>query len=510
MTVNRVYCACQPDCAFLASPGSRFNISHDRTPERQPERSAEMTRRSRRGKAPPPDWSAYRDRPADLALDVFGISTWSRQRELVQAVADHDRVSVTKGHKTGGSTAVAILSWWFCLTRPNGRTVLMSNTHRQVRSVLWREVRALHRRALVPIPAEVNDVPERGVVFADGREILGFSTDTAEQAAGISGEELLFIYDEASGAPAPLIEVLLGSAAGDAKILLLGNPTKNAGPFYDSHHDSAHMWHRLHISSLESPNVVEGKRLIPGLATKRWADERREDWGEQNPLWYVRVLGLWPPQSLQAVMGMQAVDDGVGRFDPKAWTESSGPTVLGCDPARFGSDESVVFAVRGLATLPPYVFRGLDSIALAREVVRIALEVGRPGEVVTVNVDETGLGGGVVDQLRTMPDLQVNAINAGESPGNPQYQRRRDELWFGVASFLKQGGMLPNDRKLVGELVGVEYSFSPTGKIVVEPKEELRKRLGRSPDRADALALAVYRPACVGTADLWMKAYGLA
>jgi hypothetical protein len=437
------------------------------------------------------DFSAYRDRPVEFARDIFGLELWSRQAELAQSVADHDRVSCTSGHKTGKSLAIALLAWWFVLTRADGRVVLMSNTGRQLRATLWREVKRLALRARVKLDCEINDLPERGVVFADGREIAGFSTDESERAAGISGDELLLIYDEASGMPPTLYEAIMGIAGGDAKIALLGNPTKSAGPFFDSHHDSAALWHTLTISSEETPNVVSGERLIPGLATRRWRDERRADWGD-GPLFDVRVRGRWPSQSTHAVIGMQLVDERVAAWRREAFAESTAPTKFGVDVSRFGDNESVIFAMRGHATLPPWVFRGLDTIALAREVRRIAQEVGREGEVVTCNVDETGLGGGLVDVLRDMGGLRVVGINAGESPGNPQYQRRRDELWFSLAAWLKAGGTIPGDRKLVGELVAVEYSFAPTGKIVVEPKDGLSKRLGRSPDRSDALALAVF------------------
>jgi phage terminase large subunit len=486
-------CACAPACRFPAAPGSKYYALHDPAPERRSERSARM-REVRAGRGDMFDWSAYRARPVELLQDVFGFTPWERQAELLRAIAEHDRVSYAAAHKVGKSEAMAGAAWWWPTTRPNARVVITAPTARQIRSVVWRAVMAFFRRAKVPIVCEVNDRPELGVQFANGNEIIGFSSDEAERFAGISGENLLFVVDEASGISAEIFEAIMGSAAGGAKVVLVGNPTKTAGPFYDSHHDSAAHWHRGTISSEESPNVIAGERIIPGLATRQWLEERRDDWGAESPLYAIRVLGQWPRQSAHAVVGMDAVDVAIRRDCRQAFKLSDAPLVLGVDVARFGSDESVVFAARGLSTLPPFVFRGLDTVALAFRVRAIAHELARPNERVKVNVDESGVGGGVVDQLRRFDDLDVNGINAGESAGNPQYMRRRDELWFSIANYLKRGGTLPDDRKLIGELVAVEYSFSPNGKIQVEAKDELRKRLGRSPDRADALALAVYVP----------------
>jgi hypothetical protein len=440
----------------------------------------------RRGERVELDVARYVDDPVGLARDAFGIELWSRQAELVSAVASYDRVTCRAGHKLGKSLAVAVIVWWFVLTRSTGRAVIVAPTARQIRGVDWREVKALHKRARIKLDCEVHDVPERGVQFADGREIIGFTSDTPERFAGVSGDELLIVVDEASGISAELFEAITGTVAGGAKLVLTGNPTQSAGPFYDSHH-TADYWHRLAISSEESPNVVAGKRLIPGLATSEWIEERRADWGAGSPLYAVRVLGEYPSQASNAVVSLDLIERATSEWSKHAYDESAEPLRIGVDVARFGDDESVIVCRRGLTVGSIVARRGLDSIRLAAEVARAA-----NGERAIVNVDEGGVGGGVVDQLKLYRNLTVHGINAGSASGNAQYARKRDELWFSIVDYLKAGGTFPDDAKLTGELVAVEYSFSPSGKIVVEPKDDLRRRLGRSPDRADALALATY------------------
>jgi phage terminase large subunit len=467
-------------------------------------RLADTLRAALDGQAVRDDFAAYRDRPVAFALEVLGFSPWGRQADLMRAIASDARVSARSGHKTGKSDGLSLVAVWFCATHPGARVVVTAPTYRQVRSVLWKAIKRFASRLPVGVALAVNDVPDLGIPFANGSEIIGFTADNSEKFAGISGAELLFIIDEASGVEPNIFEAIEGSAAGGARIVMCGNPTRTSGVFYDSFHDRAEFWKTLHISSTETPNAVEGSIVIPGLATRAWVDERRADWGVGSPLYSVRVLGEFPSQGTNNVVPLDLVEAAVRRFDAALFDQDTSRLTLGCDPARFGSDESVIFAVRGPVALAPIVYRGLDSIQLAGRVLEAARRYARPGERPLVRVDSIGIGAGVVDQLKLMADVSVQAINASESASS-DYVRCRDELWFGIAEWIKAGGMFPGDSKLQGELVAVEYSFAPNGKRKVESKDDLRNRLGRSPDRADALALAVYQPPNAGNAN-YLKA----
>jgi hypothetical protein len=128
-------------------------------------------------------------------------------------------------------------------------------------------------------------------------------------------------------------------------------------------------------------------------------------------------------------------------------------------------------------------------------VLEVVNEHRRANELPIVRVDVVGVGGGVVDVLCREPSIVVEEVNAGASPSSPTFMRVRDELWWTLRDWLRAGGALPSDPKLEAELLAPTYSYGPTGRISVEEKSEIKKRLRRSPDRADALALAVYRPA---------------
>jgi phage terminase large subunit len=446
------------------------------------------------------DFIGHTHDPVAFAIEAIGVAPWSRQADVLRAIAADARVAVRSGHKTGKSELLAVAAIWFAVTRAGARVVMTAPTYRQVRSVLWKAVKRLAAKLIPGVVLQINDVPDIGVQFANGSEILGFTADNAEKFAGISGADLMFIIDEASGVEVEIFEAIEGSAAGGAIVVMAGNPTRPAGVFFDAFHERRDFWRTLHISSEETPNVVEGRIAIAGLATRQWIDSRKADWGDTSALYAVRVRGEFPSQASNTVVSLELIESAVRRWKAELFDEEKSPLVLGVDPARFGDDESVIFVVRGKVAHRPVVYRGLDSIQLAARVFDVARKYARELERPRVNVDVIGIGAGVVDQLKTYESLDVRSINAGESAQRDTYARCRDELWFGIADWLKSGGAVPDDSKLTGELAAVEYGFLPNGKIKVESKDDLRTRLGRSPDRADALALAVYaKPAPVAS-----------
>jgi hypothetical protein len=440
-----------------------------------------------------PELARYVSDPVGFATQVLGVAPWTKQAELLRAVAEHDRVAVRSGHKTGKSLSVAILALWFVCTRADARVVLTAPSSHQVRRILWREVRRLHRGARLPLGGALYDTPELGLQFDDGREVTGFATDTPERMSGISGEAALFIVDEASGVTPELFDAIEGNRAGGAKLLLCGNPTRLSGEFFDAFNRKAAFYRPLAISSLDSPNVT-GEARVPGLATRAWCDEKGEEWGTDGPLYAVRVRGEFPTQADNAVISFALVTEATARYrvlDPAEF-QKQGALQLGVDVARFGSDDSVIAIRRGNAVLPLVVLHGQDTVQVAGKVAELARDHALPSERPVVAVDVVGVGGGVADVLKQQPGILVREVNVAESSPNDTDHRLRDALWFGLAKWLRGGGALPPDPRLEGELVAALYTFTPAGKRLVEGKDLMRARLKRSPDRADALALAVH------------------
>lgn len=471
------------------------------TPAARAAAAAELERRRRQR-------ARWYDDPVAFAREALGIEPWDRQADILRAVAANMSVAVRSGHKVGKSTSAVILALWWVVTRARARVIMTSSSGRQVRSVLWKELRRVYRKARYKIGGKLHKVPDAGLQFDDEREVIGFSTDEPEKMAGFSGPDILFILDEASGIPEAIFEAIEGNRAAGARLVMFSNPTQTSGTFFDAFHSKAHFWHGIRISSAESPNVQAGTAVVPGLAGRGWIEEKKQEWGEDSPIYQVRVEGNFPTQGSNVVISLALVTRAEERWRDADEAEKAGepallgdgPLELGVDPARFGDDESVIAPRRGKKVFVLRAFQGLDGVQLAGEVLRTIRELRRPGDPLPrVKVDVIGIGASCADQLRyhTDPDgrreLVLVEVNSAESATSSEYHRLRDQLWFAIPAWIKEGGALPPDSKLTRDLVAPNYSFDPQGRYLVESKDKTKVRLKNSPDRGDAVALSIFQ-----------------
>ncbi len=336
------------------------------------------------------------------------------------------------------------------------------------------------------------------MIWPDGREIRGFTTATPEQMAGFSGNELLFIIDEASGFPDDIFEAVEGNLAGGGKIAAFGNPTKTTGFFFEGFRSQSRQWHRLHISSRESPNVISNAEVIPGLATTEWCDHMLAKYkSKKHPSYMVRVDGDFPEHSSDALIGLASVGKAKARYadyEPQGLART-----IGIDPARFGDDETIVQPVADdIYAYDARALVGADGPTVAVATFAIIRELGWQDDTVTVRVDGIGIGAGVLDSLMLLSDesglsLLVVDVNVSERADEPDYPNLRSQLWFAIGEWLDESGAIPDDKELEQELLAPRKFVDARGRLVAESKDEIRKKIKRSPNRADALALAIYR-----------------
>ena len=433
--------------------------------------------------------------PVAFAHDALGIKCWPRQAELLRAVPAHRKVACKAGQKVSKSNSAAIIALWWPIIRPGGYVVLTAPTARQVRKVLWRETRALYQRAKWPLGGELHKVPESGWDLPGGRGIVGFSTDDPQAFQGFSGKDLLIIVDEANGFREDLWAAVHGNLGGGGHLLAIGNPIEDVGDWSRAWKSAAAIWHTLTISSLESPNYLSGTDTIPGLVTRQYVEDMRIAWGEDSPMWRARIEGQFPEGADNRIIATAMVEAAQERWRQMHDGELPKERLnLGVDVARFGSDESVVQPRRGNWAPMPTVVNGYDTHEVTQLVVRVARDLrASPSEKVSIKIDGSNMGAGVVDNLRHHhgQEFEVHDINAA-SATDETYARLRDQLWFGIRTWVLEGGALPPDDKLVGELTAPTYSTDARNRIKVESKDDIKKKLGRSPDRADALALSVH------------------
>lgn len=451
---------------------------------------------------PNPKWQSD---PVGFAREILGIEPWSRQIEILEAVRDNQRVSITSGQKTGKSMSAAILALWFYCSFPDARVYFTSTTYSQVNEILWTELRRVKSRAKVPIDGELGNQARTGLKSKDFRSIIGFTSREAEAVQGKSGANQLYIVDEASGVPDEIIEAIHGNTAGGGRIVMISNPTRTSGAFFDSHHKNAHFYKTIKISSEETPNAVEGRIVVPGLATRDWIEMRRSEYGEDSAFYKVRVLGEFVLKEEGRVIDLHTIAEAQERWrDPSI--EAKGRLFIGLDPSGEGEggDETVFAVRRGQKILYLEAHKSLDPSGILLALLGIlSKERDKREEAPIVNIDGEGaIGSRVWGHLRAYVDrnpsvFELRRIRASEwaQNGRPDriYDRIRDELWASLSEWIKTGGAIPEDAKLASELHEPEWRHDHRNRLKVTPKDDLRKSLGRSPDRADAVALAVWQ-----------------
>lgn len=454
----------------------------------------------------------WRRDPVRFSSDVLGVTPWdgpgASQSKWMRLVPTTRRLAVRSGHKTGKSLGAACIALWAFSLFDHVRVVLTAPTGRQIEEVVWREVTRLYRDAAKRgffLGGKCYETWSKGIKGPMGRQVFGISTDTPDAFSGVSGPFVLYIVDEGSGIEDKLWEAIFGNSAANAFVVTLGNPTRTDGQFFRAFHEESDVWTTYHLSSEDTPNV-RGEAAVPGLAEPEWVALQRRIYAphDSHPVYAVRVRGNFPLQGSDSVVSLANVEAAVAR-----WTNGSDaqvehlPLVGGLDVARYGDDDSALVLRRGHRIVLVERTGGMGTLELAGWVRKHVVACMTPRErnrwpgvpKPTVNVDVIGVGGGVYDVLRDTAkrDFDVVEVNvASASDEDEKYTNLRSQLMFAVDAWLKDGGCIPGNLRLRSDLLAPRYSFDVRGRQKVEPKPEIKKRLGRSPDIGDALALAVY------------------
>jgi phage terminase large subunit len=462
----------------------------------------------------------YRDKPVQFIGEVLERRLDAQQEDIALALAESDNVAAKSGQKTGKSfLAIGLSAWWVC-TRAAGKVTLTSASWDQVKDPLWSELTELYdylwRSGVKLLPEPPLD-PATGMRFGDGRYIRGISTAKRERAAGKSGADQLFIIDECSGLKREIIEAYVGNTLGGGKVLALSQPTEPSGFFFDIFTSQREFWKCFTLSSRKTINYLQKREVIRGLARYEDVNKQILSYGEGSAFVEVRIDGKFPTRSDNAVVSLGMVEGALKRWSNDDPDLESGATLdLGVDVAHFGDDDSAVAARRGLRLFSPESFKtdhdidavvhGYDFHAVAGVTLQCMRALRRNGERVRIKVDAAGgYGSAVAEILRKLQEegeteglddfVDIIEINVSEASTQPErYPNLRSEVWFSARDFFQAGGAMASDPRLEAELIAPHYSITPKGQMLVEKKAETKKRIGRSPDRADAALLAIYNP----------------
>ena len=434
----------------------------------------------------------------EFARDTLRVDLWAKQEEVLAALSEHRRVAVKSGNGLGKGFSAAVAVLWFLSSHDPAIVLSTAPTFRQVRHILWRQIHSLHRRAPDVLGGKLLDTRWE---LAEDRYAMGLSADTADQFQGFHSPNMLIVVDEAEGVSDEIyeaIEAVMTSA--EPRLLLIGNPTTTSGVFRRAFYQERSIYHCITISALDSPNVQSGRVVIPGLTTARWVEERRQIWGEANPLYRARVLGEFPDQAEDTLIRLSDVESAVRRYneEPEPGSREEGPVALAVDVARFGSDHSVILRRKGQRVEEIRTFNGMDTMELAGWVAA-AIREFQPTQTC---IDEVGVGAGVVDRLREQ-GYGVRGVNVAHAARQKEiFANLRAEGYWRLRELFAAGEIsIPPDQQLMGELAALRYSYDSQGRILMESKETMRQRGISSPDKADALMLSFLAP--LSRARLW-------
>jgi hypothetical protein len=463
-------------------------------------------------------WSAD---PVVFAWEALGIRCWKRQRQMLRAMARHPNVAIRSGQKVSKTTTVVIFALWWLFTKADAKVFITSVDYRNVKTVFWGELRRVWRDARKPrIAADGTTIPgvelggepaldpSTGYTLPDGRFIKGFTADKVEGWGGYSGPAMLFILDEASGIDQPTFEAIDGNRAGGGTLVMIGNPTEASGPFFDAFHSHRAHWFTMRISGTETPNCTGDEPAIPGLADPAHIAERKRRYGVESPFYTIRVLGDFAASSPDTIVPLGLVERAMRTKLP--WVDHEiairDRLVIGVDPARYGGDDTVVAARRGRRIFRLGVQNGTSTGDIVRLVVDAVRRWHRPIDLTLpmlpiVNIDSTGgWGAGAADSLRDLtqenghPLVEVVEVNSSETADDDEmYTNMRTQLLFGVRMFLEEGpAHLTGDDEMAADLVATKYGSDARGRRKAESKDDVKKRLQRSPNKGDAVALCIY------------------
>ena len=426
--------------------------------------------------------------PVGFAKHELGAKPWKKQAEILEAVRDNPRVAVRSCNGSGKTFIAAHAVLWWLMSFPDALAITTAPTEHQVRDVLWREIRRVYHGSEHLIQGKLL---RTSLELGDKHYAQGLSTNTPERFQGFHEGHILFVVDEASGVREGIFEAIEGSMTSEhAKMLLLGNPTSLSGYFYEAFHRRRSLWQTIHISALKTPNVAEGKVIIPSLVTPKWVDDAKVNWGEDSPMYQIRVLGDFPSESEDTLISLKIIESAVEGKDPASDSDIEGDeqVEVGVDVARFGSDRTVVCVRQGDRVIDIASYSKKDTMETAG-LVNACVHRYSPAHV---RIDVIGVGAGVVDRLKELGVPGVTGVNVAQRATNPEhFANLKAELYDGLRERFQQGRIrIPGDQKLISELASIRYSFTSSGQTRLEDKDNLRGRGLPSPDMADALMLA--------------------
>lgn len=443
----------------------------------------------------------YRTHPVEFCREILNSDPYEKQQEILCSLRDNERTTVRSAHGMGKSWIAGAAVHWFINSYMPSTVITTAPTGRQVRGILWKEIAAQYYAAKVNLGGRM--LTQQLIMSTEKKWFAeGFTTDetSLDRFQGFHNDYILVIVDEAAGVGSKIFEAIEGllSSGYMVRLLLIGNPTDEQTDFGRSF--KSKFYKSFHVSVFDSPNFtkfgitledfinntwqqkITDKLPRQYLSNPYWAYQKFITWGMDNPLFRVKVLGEFP-----------LVGD--NQFVPLSWVERAmekedaerGKKILAVDVANQGEDSSVLCIRDGNIIEPLKEWQHKDTMETAG-IVKNEIDKIKPD---AVNIDYIGVGNGVCDRLKEL-GYDINAIIAGATAHDPEhYFNLRSEMYWNVRNALEKNEIkLPEDNDLAAEITGIQFEFTSKGQFKVEPKKDTKERIGRSPDKFDAVAMS--------------------
>lgn len=422
--------------------------------------------------------------PVYFCRKVLGVEPWERQQDILYSVRDNKQTCVVSANGMGKSHVTAAAALWFLMTRKNAVVLTTAPTWRQVTSILWAEIGNMHAKARVALGGELTTGK---LQIAPKWYALGLPSSEEVRFQGFRERELLICFDEAAGIEPCIYTAAQGCLTLDNhRFLIIGNPTSPTGMFYEASRSPS--WNTIYLSALDAPS-----ERYPYLPSKAWCEERRKEWGEESPMYQARVLGRFPTEGDDTLIPLAWLHAAARRYEERSSKELlvSEHMYLGVDVARFGKDQTVVAPYQPNKVLPLKKVQGRDTVQVTQLVVQEALGAGM--RLQTIAIDDGSMGGGVVDQVRSLGYPVVGAVFQSGAKNQRFFRKLRDEMAWNAREVFRAGDIaIPPDDQLINQLASIKYAVDADGFIKIESKDQMIARGLCSPDCAWAVILALW------------------
>lgn len=437
-------------------------------------------------------WAFPWGQDGTFLADESGPEQW--QRDQLQRIGDKLKAggdlgavvqeAISAGHGVGKSAEVSWLVIWAIATHEDTRGVVTANTDTQLKTKTWAELAKWYHAF---IAKELFTLTATAIYSSDPKHArtwridqIPWSAENAEAFAGLhnKGKRVLMIFDEASNIDDIIWETTEGVTTDAATQIIwcaYGNPTRTTGRF----HKECTRPRRFHYTRVDSRAVR--------FTNKGQINEWVEEYGEDSDFIRVRVKGQFPRAGFSNFISPEEVD-GARRRRVARMAYQTQQKILSVDPARFGDDWSVITLRQGLKVHWQQALSGFDGPELAGRIVEI---VRQETGIACIVYDANGNGADLDSALRRAPGLPllIPVMWGIPAKDDKTYFNQRSEAWGKMRDWLK-AGEVPDDDILADELCSLDYGYDGLFRIQLQSKKDCKKNGGKSPDRADSLAIS--------------------